>query len=305
MAVRERTTLDASEPLRRGNHAPRARHAAGDGRPLRGPSRRRSPRRCGWPSTLTFDLTQDLGYRYPGAEDDGRRRATLAEPAARASSDRYRPGTACAPRRRAPGGGAGADRRARPVGLLPAAPRHARARARGRRRGARAGHRPRAAAARARARVVGLLDRLLPHRPLAHRPDREQALPRALPQRGDHRAAGHRPRLPARHPRAADPARARALRARPLGAGRGLPDLPRARGGPRARQGARSAAGRDRARRARLGGLVGAQVEQDIVTALGAERLARRAGRALARTWPRWPTRRTDCPATSPSTPAG
>ena len=69
-----------------------------------------------------------------------------------------------------------------------------------------------AAAAGPRPRVLGVVHRLLPHRPLAHRPDRERALPRPLPQRGAHRAAGHRPRLPARHPRGADPARARALR---------------------------------------------------------------------------------------------
>ena len=67
-----------------------------------------------------------------------------------------------------------------------------------------------------------VLDRLLPHRPLARRPDRERALPRPLPQRGADGAAGHRPRLPARHPRGADPARARALRRRALGAGRGV-----------------------------------------------------------------------------------
>ena len=42
-------------------------------------------------------------------------------------------------------------------------------------------------------------------------------------------APGHRPRLPARHPREADPAGARALRARALGAGRGLRHLPCAR----------------------------------------------------------------------------
>ena len=77
-----------------------------------------------------------------------------------------------------------------------------------------------------------------------------------LPQRGAHRAAGHRPRLPARHPRGPDPARARALRPRALGARRGLPDVPRARRDPRDRQGARAAAGGDRARRARQRGLV-------------------------------------------------
>ena len=93
--------------------------------------------------------------------------------------------------------------------------------------------------------------------PLARRPDREQAPARALPQRGDHLAARHRPRLPARHPRGADPARARALRPRALGARRRLPDLPRARRDPRARQGARAAAGGDRARRARVRGLGG------------------------------------------------
>ena len=148
---------------------------------------------------------------------------------------------------------------ARAVGLLPPAPRPARARARGRRRGPRARHRPRAAAARPRPRVVRVVDRLLPHRPLARRPDRQRAAARALPQRGDHRAAGHRPRLPARRARGPHPARARALRARPLGARRRLPDLPRARRDPRARQGARPAAGGDRARRARLGGLARAR----------------------------------------------
>ena len=65
------------------------------------------------------------------------------------------------------------------------------------------------------------------------------------------RAAGHRPRLPARHPRGPDPARARPLRARALGAGRRVPDVPLARGDPRARQGPRPAAGRARAGRAR------------------------------------------------------
>ena len=56
------------------------------------------------------------------------------------------------------------------------------------------------------------LGRLLPDGPLARRPRARGAVPRPLPQRGDHRCAGHRPRLPARHPREADPARARALR---------------------------------------------------------------------------------------------
>ncbi len=53
----------------------------------------------------------------------------------------------------------------------------------------------------------------------------------------------------------ADPARPRALWTRPLGAGGGVSHLPRARGDPRARQGAGTAAGRDRAGGARQRGL--------------------------------------------------
>ncbi len=153
-----------------------------------------------------------------------------------------------AQRRREPArAGAARDPPPRPVGVLPAPPRHARAGARGGPRGARAGVRPAAAAAGPRARLERVLDRLLPHRPLAHRPDRERALPGPLPERGAHRAARHRPRLPARHPRRPDPARARPLRARPLRARGGLLDLPRALRGARLRQGAGAAAGGDRA----------------------------------------------------------
>ena len=115
------------------------------------------------------------------------------------------------------------------------------------------------AAARAGARVERVLDRLLPHRPLARGPGGERAVPRALPERGAHRAAGHRPRLPARHPRRADPARARPLRPRPLRAGGRLRHLPGALGGARLRQGAGAAAGRDRAAGARGGPLEAAQ----------------------------------------------
>ena len=90
---------------------------------------------------------------------------------------------------------------------------------------------------------IGRLDRLLPDRPLARRPGRGAALARPLPQPRAGGGARHRPRLPARHPRAADPARcttataasAAALIAR-------VRDLPRARRDPRARQGAGAAA---------------------------------------------------------------
>ena len=207
---------------------PRPRHAGGDGRALRRPPRgggrdrapgrhpalrphqrprlslpRRRGRRCR--SQAGRGLPRVLRGPLPGGLEAARRG------------------------RRAPGGGAAPDRQARAVGLLPAAPRDARARPGRRRRGARDRHRPCTAAARARARVVGVLDRLLPHRPLARRPDRQQAAARALPQRGDLDAARHRPRLPARRARGPHPARARSLRARSRRARGRLPDLPRAR----------------------------------------------------------------------------
>ena len=90
VAVREHTTLDASEPLRRGNHAhvlatPAAMAARFEDHPDAVAETVRLA------ETLTFDLTHDLGYRYPGAEDDGADR-DLAR-ACRASFDhRYAPG---------------------------------------------------------------------------------------------------------------------------------------------------------------------------------------------------------------------
>ncbi len=56
------------------------------------------------------------------------------------------------------------------------------------------------------------------------------------------RRSGHRPRLPARRPRAAHPPHPRALWAGALGAGVRVPDLSREGGDPRARQGAGAAA---------------------------------------------------------------
>ena len=252
--------------------------------------------------TLDFDLLEDLGYRYPRAEDPDadrklaemmRRRVRRPLPA-RAPAAR---GGACAGWRRSWRSSATSGCRASSSCTTSCS--SSRARSRG---GPRAVARALGAAARPRARVVGLVDRLLPHRPLARRPDRERAAARALPQRGDRRAARHRPRLPARRPRGPDPARARALRPRALGARRGVPDVPRARRDPRDRQGARAAARRDRARRALERGVVGADVGRDIDVALGEGRerprplgVARRARRGGARA----------CRATSPSTRAG
>jgi len=77
VAIREHTTVDASEPLRRGNHAhvlaPPAAMAA---RFADHPDAVAETARLA--ETLTFDLCQDLGYRYPGAEDE-RADRTLAE----------------------------------------------------------------------------------------------------------------------------------------------------------------------------------------------------------------------------------
>ena len=68
VALRHLTTLDASEPLRRGNHS----HVMSTPQAM-------ASRFADHPEAvretlllaerLTFDLTKDLGYRYPGAED--------------------------------------------------------------------------------------------------------------------------------------------------------------------------------------------------------------------------------------------
>jgi error-prone DNA polymerase len=70
VAIREHTTLDASEPLRRGNHShvlatPEAMAARFADHPEAVAETERLA------DTLRFDLTSDLGYRYPGAEDEG------------------------------------------------------------------------------------------------------------------------------------------------------------------------------------------------------------------------------------------
>jgi error-prone DNA polymerase len=68
VAIREHTTLDASEPLRRGNHShvlttPEAMAARFADHPDAVIESERLA------DSLRFDLTSDLGYRYPGAED--------------------------------------------------------------------------------------------------------------------------------------------------------------------------------------------------------------------------------------------
>ena len=90
VAIREHTTLDASEPLRRGNHAhvlttPQAMAARFTDHPDAVAETARLA------DTLRFDLTQDLGYRYPGAEDP-KADATLAEVCSHRFAERYPPG---------------------------------------------------------------------------------------------------------------------------------------------------------------------------------------------------------------------
>jgi error-prone DNA polymerase len=92
VAIREHTTLDASEPLRRGNHAHvLATPAAMASRFADHPDAVAETERLA--QTLTFDLSSDLGYRYPGAEDETAD-AKLAEVCAAAFATRYPRGSA-------------------------------------------------------------------------------------------------------------------------------------------------------------------------------------------------------------------
>ena len=119
-----------------------------------------------------FDLTQELGYRYPDFSDgvdpaDVQLRAICEPRVRRALRGRER---AQAARARAARRRARAHRAARSRRVLPAPLGGARARARVRARGARPGQPAPRAAAGPRARVERRLDRLLPDGPLARRP---------------------------------------------------------------------------------------------------------------------------------------
>jgi error-prone DNA polymerase len=94
VAIRQHTTLDASEPLRRGNHthiltSPAAMAARFEDHPEAVAETGRLA------ATLDFDLQDDLGYSYPGEEnaDAGRE---LAEVCAPQFDKRYGPGKVAA-----------------------------------------------------------------------------------------------------------------------------------------------------------------------------------------------------------------
>jgi error-prone DNA polymerase len=91
VAIRLATTLDASEPERRGNHTHAlARPAAMAARFSDVPEAVAETERLA--ERLGFDLAADLGYRYPGAEDPDAPRK-LAEACHAAFADRYAPGS--------------------------------------------------------------------------------------------------------------------------------------------------------------------------------------------------------------------
>ncbi|HWX73877.1 MAG TPA: PHP domain-containing protein, partial [Solirubrobacteraceae bacterium] len=88
VALRHHTTLDASEPLRRGNrsHVMSTPQAMAS-RFAEHPEAVRETLELA--ERLTFDLTKDLGYRYPGADDEGAARR-LAELCGARLQARYR-----------------------------------------------------------------------------------------------------------------------------------------------------------------------------------------------------------------------
>ncbi|HXB16946.1 MAG TPA: DNA polymerase III subunit alpha [Solirubrobacteraceae bacterium] len=107
VALRHRLTLDASEPLRRGNRShvmttPRAMASRFADHP------EAVAETVVLADRLRFDLTKDLGYRYPGAEEDGASRR-LAELCAVRLAERYGPRAPSAARAR----GSEAERRLR------------------------------------------------------------------------------------------------------------------------------------------------------------------------------------------------
>jgi error-prone DNA polymerase len=92
VAARYRLSLDASESLRRGNHSHVLVPPQVMARRFQGLERGLGEAVLLADRCTAFDLTRDLGYRYPGAEDPTMVR-TLAEACQAVFADRYPPGS--------------------------------------------------------------------------------------------------------------------------------------------------------------------------------------------------------------------
>ena len=162
VAVRLGATLDETEALRRGNStsallsAERAAARFRDHPEAVAETARLAER-------LRFDLTREIGYSYPGAEDEGADRR-LAELCRLRLVHRYEGTPHRAEAERRLDEELALIRKLRLSGLLPAPPGHAGAGPRGGGGGARAGVRAAAAAAGARPRLQRQLAGLLPDR---------------------------------------------------------------------------------------------------------------------------------------------
>ena len=254
VAIRCRTSLDGCERERRGNREAVLRPPGEMVERFAGVDRAAAERTVAIAERLQFDLTAELGYRYPDFSDRAdpaiRQLAAICE---HAFTERY---AACA-------GPLRAEARTRFEGELALIGRLGLA-------GFFLLHHEVLELARACALEVRGRDSPRMHLPpgrgrgssvgsivcyltgLSHvDPVENRPLARALPERGARGGARHRPRLPARDPGEADRPGHRAVRARARGARRELRDVPLARRDPRRRQGARPPARGARAARPR------------------------------------------------------
>ena len=299
VAVRLHTTLEESEPGRRGNTssalAPPAEMAARFAEhPAAVAETAGSPSACASTSTRS-SATATRAPRTPTPTGAGRDLPRAARPPLRRHPRAPR-GDA------APGGRAAGDPRARALGLLPAALRPARAGPRGRRRGSRARLGAAPPAPGAGPGLERQLDRLLSDRPLPRRPGAHglflgRFLNEEITEMPDIDLDFPRDIREKLIPRVHDRYGASAPRwSRPS-------PLSLARRGPRPRQGARPAARRVErvAARSPMSYRAATRSSATSPRRSAPERAASPRWRALRG----WPARPGDCPATSPSTRAG
>ena len=185
VAIRCRTSLDGCEPERRGNRESFLRPPEEMVERFAGIDRAAAERTGVLAERLEFDLTEELGYRYPDFSD-GPDPAIPSSPrsASVAFEERYSDLNGLKSVRASAWRRAGADRRARAGRLLPAPLGGARACARGRAGRARTGLAATFPAPRTWAGKLGRLDRLLPDRPLSRRSRGERPLARPLSEPG-------------------------------------------------------------------------------------------------------------------------